>query len=45
MFLKLHVVSPEFRQSNIRGELSECERPKEKMDEPITVMWTVWILD
>lgn len=38
MFLKLHGVSDEFGQSNIRGELSECKRPKEKMDEPMAMM-------
>lgn len=38
MFLKVHGVSEEFRQSSTRGELSEWEKPKEKMDKPMTVM-------
>lgn len=44
MFLKLRGVSEELRPSSTRGELSECERPKEKIDEPKIVLCTMRIV-
>ena len=36
--IKLHDISDKFRQSSTRGELTGWERPKENMDELMTVM-------